>query len=462
MIWSVFGAILCLSLPCFAIESRQLNGNGDYTLGKRWAILVAGSKGYENYRHQADVCHAYQVLRKGGLDDDNIIVFMYDDIAFSQNNPRPGIIINNPNGEDVYRGVPKDYTGENVTSSNFYAAILGNKTGLTGGSGKVVASGPDDHIFIYYADHGSTGILGMPNGDDIVAKDLMEVLKKKHDANSFKNMVIYVEACESGSMFEGLLPNNLNIYAVTASNAEESSWGTYCPGLYPSPPSEYDTCLGDIFSISWLEDSDIHDLSQETLEQQYKLVRRRTAADNLEQSSHVMQYGNLKLQRDFLFSYLGTNPVNDGFVLSSESPSSPLPSRAIRQRDAALLHFWHKLHKSPEGTQERIEARNKLNGELSHRNRIDRSINHITTVLFGDKNSTEVSMNSVPSDGQPLVHDWNCFKMLVKTFKKYCGSSTSRYEMKYTRIFANMCNEGIHMERANTTIIQACTMNYVS
>ncbi len=29
--------------------------------GKIWVLLVAGSRGYFNYRHQADVCHAYQV-----------------------------------------------------------------------------------------------------------------------------------------------------------------------------------------------------------------------------------------------------------------------------------------------------------------------------------------------------------------------------------------------------------------
>ena len=56
---------------------------------------------------QADVCHAYQVLKNAGLNDENIIVFMYDDIAYNVNNPRPGIIINKPNGEDVYHGVPK-------------------------------------------------------------------------------------------------------------------------------------------------------------------------------------------------------------------------------------------------------------------------------------------------------------------------------------------------------------------
>jgi legumain len=56
---------------------------------------------------QADVCHAYQLLRKGGLKEENIIVFMYDDIAYNSENPRRGVIINSPQGEDVYKGVPK-------------------------------------------------------------------------------------------------------------------------------------------------------------------------------------------------------------------------------------------------------------------------------------------------------------------------------------------------------------------
>jgi glycosylphosphatidylinositol transamidase (GPIT) subunit GPI8 len=56
---------------------------------------------------QADVCHAYQILKRGGLKDENIVVFMYDDIAFNTENPYPGKIINKPDGPDVYQGVPK-------------------------------------------------------------------------------------------------------------------------------------------------------------------------------------------------------------------------------------------------------------------------------------------------------------------------------------------------------------------
>ena len=41
-------------------------------------MLVAGSNGWFNYRHQADVCHAYQIVHGHGVPDDHIIVMMYD------------------------------------------------------------------------------------------------------------------------------------------------------------------------------------------------------------------------------------------------------------------------------------------------------------------------------------------------------------------------------------------------
>uniref|UniRef100_A0A6N2LPH3 Uncharacterized protein n=1 Tax=Salix viminalis TaxID=40686 RepID=A0A6N2LPH3_SALVM len=311
---------------------------------KQWAVLVAGSAGYENYRHQADVCHAYQILKKGGLKDENIVVFMYDDIAFHVDNPRPGTIINKPFGHDVYAGVPKDYTGDNCTVDNLFAVLLGNKSALTGGSGKVIDSGPNDNIFIYYADHGAPGLVGMPVGKDLYAKDLIEVLKKQQEASSYKSMVFYLEACESGTMFEGLLPSNWSIYAVTAANGEESSYGVYCPEFYPYPPSEFSTCLGDVFSISWMEDSDVHDTSQETLQQQYEVVRRRTGFD-YEETSHVMQYGNMELSKELLSLYIGTNAADDNSTGNSTNNIEEHPSRiprAFDQREATLLHFLHK------------------------------------------------------------------------------------------------------------------------
>jgi len=57
-------------------------------------------------------------------------------------------------------------------------------------------------------------------------------------------------------MFENLLPDNIKIYAQSAANPHESSWATYC-----SPDSVVNgvnigTCLGDLYSVAWMEDTE--------------------------------------------------------------------------------------------------------------------------------------------------------------------------------------------------------------
>nr|AWD84475.1 asparaginyl endopeptidase 2 [Petunia x hybrida] len=420
--------------------------------GTRWGVLLAGSRGYWNYRHQADVCHAYQLLKKGGLKDENIIVFMYDDIANNYENPRPGIIINSPDGEDVYKGVPKDYTGHNVTVNNFLAVILGDKAALTGGSGKVVESGPNDHIFIFYSDHGGPGVLGMPTYPNLYADELIDALKRKHASGTYKSLVFYIEACESGSIFEGLLPEGLNIYATTASNAEEDSWATYCPGDNQSPPPEYQTCLGDLYSVSWMEDSEKHDLQTETLGMQYELVRRRTANSFPFASSHVMQYGDLKLRDDPISLYMGTNPAN--YTYSFLDENSLLSSKPVNQRDADLLHFWEKFLKARQGSARKLEAQKQLTEAMTHRMHIDDSITLVGKLLFGIEKGTE-ELTRVRPSGEPLVDDWDCLKSFVGTFETYCGS-LSQYGLKYMRAIANICNASIKVEQMAKASAQAC------
>jgi len=54
----------------------------------------------------------------------------------------------------------QDYTGNNTNVKNFFAVLNGNLSGITGGSGKVLNSGPNDTIFIYYSGHGYPGLIG--------------------------------------------------------------------------------------------------------------------------------------------------------------------------------------------------------------------------------------------------------------------------------------------------------------
>jgi len=342
--------------------------------------------------------------------------------------------------------------------NNFFAAILGNKSLVTGGSGKVVESGPNDRIFIYYSDHGGPGVLGMPLPPYLYANDFVQVLKKKHDAGSYREMVIYVEACESGSIFEGLLPTDLNIYVTTASNAEENSWGTYCPGMDPPPPPEYDTCLGDLYSVAWMEDSEINNLKEETLLQQYDLVKVRTSNHNTYMSgSHVMQYGNITISQEELYLYMGFDSANSNASLVLEN--SPLlektEAKAINQRDADLLYMWQKYKKSKEDSPERLTAQTQLLEFMAHRMHVDKSVKLVGNLLFGPEKGPAV-FKAVRPQGEPLVDDWDCLKKMVRTFEGHCGS-LAQYGMKHMRALANICNEGISTDTMATVSAEACT-----
>jgi legumain len=43
-----------------------------------------------------------------------------------------------------------------------------------------------------------------------------------HKQKRYKELVFYIEACYSGSMFKGILSENIGVYAITAANANRN------------------------------------------------------------------------------------------------------------------------------------------------------------------------------------------------------------------------------------------------
>lgn len=128
---------------------------------------------------------------------------------------RPG----NYSNVDVRKDCVIDYTRENVTLKNFESVLFGNKTAVEGiESGRVLESGEYDNVFIYYVDHGAYLSVALPDGSLLYADQLLSYLKTMKSLKKFYRLVIYVESCHSGSMFDGILPDDLGVYAVSASN----------------------------------------------------------------------------------------------------------------------------------------------------------------------------------------------------------------------------------------------------
>ena len=87
-----------------------------------------------------------------------------------------------------------------------------------------------------------------------------------HDQKMYSKLVFYLEACESGSMFTEL-SSDMGIYAVSASSATKSSYGTYCTPDDEVNGKHIGSCLGDLFSVAWMEDSEANDITKESLEE---------------------------------------------------------------------------------------------------------------------------------------------------------------------------------------------------
>jgi len=50
----------------------------------------------------------------------------YNDVAWHEENPFPGKLFNQQNGDDVYQNCDIHYQGEDVTKANFQAIMEGN------------------------------------------------------------------------------------------------------------------------------------------------------------------------------------------------------------------------------------------------------------------------------------------------------------------------------------------------
>jgi legumain len=412
-------------------------------VAKTWAVIAVGSKGFSNYRHQADACHAYHVLRKSGIAAAHIIVMMQDDVASSEENPFPGQLYNS-NGtnyavSDVHSGCEIDYKGDVVTADLFLNVITGNESGVPQG-GKVLKSTSDDRVFLYFVDHGSVGFVSFPNGPPLHVTDLSAALKTMSQKSMFSKLLFYMEACHSGSMFPDLTATG-KILAVTAANSEEDSWGTYCPPFDNVKGKEIMTCLGDLFSVSWLEDADRGEFSTESIDEQVETI---TAATD---KSHVQVFGD---------SSFATEPFG-GFAL--RSPMSKHKWTSGRQRPMDGIQQWPArdipmqlaYYRATQGDdmKARQVALEEYEDIMADRLEDDLIFRNIVDDICRSSNDRDCFAKlRAPIDTLKGDSHLNCHKKLTSIVFEHCPRRRSHhrvsggwnaYSMKFGKELANIC-----------------------
>jgi len=317
---------------------------------------------------------------------------------------------------------------------------LGDEKGVKGkGSGKVLKSGPKDDVFINFVDHGATGILGFPSGM-LTADQLNQTLVKMHQKRMYGKLTLYIEACESGSIFRNILPSNVNIFATTASDYDESSYACYFD-------DKRQTYLGDVYSVNWMEDSDKENLDNETLQSQFEIVKKLTT------TSRVQEYGDLTMSK---------LPV--GYFQGESEAQSPkrypkVPFTDVSPSWDVPINILYKRIQAAKTDAERENLQKELDEMHNKRFFLD---NFVMKIVRRVAKVQDHQTRLVAFKPQRLT-DLACHHRLVNSFNQYCFDfSKHTYAMKYAYVFANMCEQGFDANKAVQIMKDVCRTHTVN
>ena len=232
------------------------------------------------------------------------------------------------------------------------------------------------------------------------------------------------------------------MYITTAANGKESSWGTYCAPNDMVNGTTLNTCLGDLYSVNWLENSDTSNTKTETLNEQYEKVKRLT------NKSHVMQFGDV--------ATIGPEPVAD-FIGNDDGHAGSLalplfsPEGHFDSRDHELNRFFHSYAR----TEDPKEAL-RLIAEIQHRVLQKSNIENIV-LLVTKHNKRETARLMDPQTYYTPTQDL-CQKTVNLAYDQHCGGY-SDYSLKFVRVMVNLCEttQGTQTNGIVAAIAKTCS-----
>ena len=221
---------------------QQASGGTDHhfaypALTDQYAVLVQGSDGFINYRHQADVLNIYQALRRGGYPDDHIILILDKSIASHRANPEPGVIRTAPDGPDLLSGSTVgsgisaaivDYDSGDLSARDIADILMGRASSRLP---IVLPQDAGNNVLFYWSGHGRSQSQG--GADEFVWRDnyagqgfTASMLRETAEQMQFRKLLIAAEPCYGERVIravEGLT----GVLAMSGASAAEQSWADH-------------------------------------------------------------------------------------------------------------------------------------------------------------------------------------------------------------------------------------------
>ena len=254
----------------------------------------------------------------------------------------------------------------------------------------------------------------------------------------YNKLVFYLESVHSGSMFEGALPEDINIYATTASGPNEFSYGTYSFNDSYVNGTFMDTCLGNEFSTHWMEHIDsLDDLSNVTLEEQFEIVSQ------LMNKSHIHKYGDKSIGKEALSDYFGKCSVIDYILgLFSEKKSIPLDKgryMMVNSQDMKLEYLKRRAERTND-----IDDYKEYLEEVKMAER--------TRIIF----DIFKKKYNIPEVRESKEIDFDCLRQSTRWYDELCGMDHDR-DHKYINYFTTFCTMKLSSWKVYHTFKDLCS-----
>ena len=217
---------------------QDVDGNGkeiNYPeLKDNYAVLVAASEGWKNYRHQADVLGFYHYLKGHGYDDDHIILIMADDIVNNEKNLLQGVVRREVSGNNLYEDIQIDYKLGNLTLDDLKHILTSEPSEaypITLGSSK------SDNVLFFWSGHGTKNGWKWKETEDLNA----DFARGMFSDMQFRKMFAIIETCYSGGVAQGctgipglLMMTAANPYETSKADAFDSELQVYLSNTFTS------------------------------------------------------------------------------------------------------------------------------------------------------------------------------------------------------------------------------------
>ena len=399
-------------------------------MADKWALFVSGNNGYYNYCITSTICRGYDILHDAGVAEDHMVYLGFNDVFDSPSNPFPGSIFTDQDPEgpgiDYAPGCRPhiDYPDKMVSAELFMATLSGDKKEVTKLTGienpKVIESGPEDTIFVYYMDHGAIGFCEVGKSD-LYEEVLISTINKMYENKQYKQLVFYFEACHSGSMFR-TLEKGKNVYAMTGSDTEHSAWMNNCPPNDVVNGKSMGTCLGAWFDNFWMQE--VTDNGADlTHNEMFKIVHDKTAEET---DQNVSQFGDIDT--------IGEMAVKEfiGDYVPKRSVSREAKSWVKYEDVPKHLAMWKAIRAEANSN----EAMAELEKVVKEEARKDIMVLRAAREYFKDDKTVDQATKV-----RPASYNAECVRDITLSLMSKCGYSLPLRD-SHVSVLENICANG--------------------